>query len=99
MGVLYGVPRRVFGGEMNDCQECKARCCRYLAFPVPQTREAAEFYKAREIKTEAGWAFINLKCPSLSDDGLCMRYAMRPLSCRLMKPDGSLCRLMRRCLE
>lgn len=78
-----------------DCKECNA-CCEYILVPFPaNSREAKQFHLIRgAVLVENGWAAYPFTCPYLlSGAKLCAIYDKRPLSCRVFKQNGPLCKL------
>ena len=78
---------------MSDCEKCGGKCCKVLLLPI-QTREAREFYTQRGLESVGGWAIVPHTCHHLKE-GKCTIYDKRPLSCRTMRVDGALCRLIK----
>lgn len=80
------------------CDSCAALCCRYLALPIDNPEDAADFDNVRwylmheqiVVFVEEGQWFIGIltKCKNLQPDNRCGIYETRPRICRSYSTDN-----------
>ena len=97
--MIYGDSWRNLSGPMSEhkailsCEECGAKCCRYIALEIDEPDSAEEYDYLRWylmhknvvvfIDEEDCW-FLEFAtpCRGLGGDHACMNYEQRPMICR-----------------
>lgn len=74
------------------CSYCKAKCCRYFAFPIDKPTDWQDFdylrwyllHERASIFVEDGcwYLLVHNRCKHLGEDQLCGIYETRPQICR-----------------
>jgi hypothetical protein len=82
----------------NDCQPCKARCCRYVSLEIDTPEDEQDFdnikwyviHKNISVYTSEGkwYLMVKSKCEYLAKDNKCSIYRQRPQICREHSTDG-----------
>jgi len=80
------------GGDMKKCQECGAKCCKYVTIPLVPPEDDDDFDNFKWIVChqgvsiffdESGWnVMVETPCRYLKSDNSCGIYKNRPGVCR-----------------
>jgi len=83
--------------NLKECQECGAKCCKYVAIQIDEPETTRDYHNIRWYLCHKNvWVFVdhddswfvqfNTPCEHLEPDGKCAIYDSRPAICREHDP-------------